>query len=78
MYDRGCFLSALTHMRMATRDNLFSMVLTFEAIPAEEGGYTARSIGHSIFTEAETWQELEKKSTKPRPCTSTTKTCRPR
>jgi len=25
---------------------------------ADEGGYTARALGHSIFTEADTWDEL--------------------
>jgi hypothetical protein len=25
---------------------------------AIEGGYTARALGHSIFTEADTWEEL--------------------
>jgi predicted RNase H-like HicB family nuclease len=37
---------------------LFSMELIFEVREAEEGGYTARALGHSIFTEAETWEEL--------------------
>ncbi len=26
---------------------------------AEEGGYVARALGHSIFTEAETWDDLK-------------------
>jgi len=26
---------------------------------AAEGGYTARALGHSIFTEADTWAELK-------------------
>ncbi|MCX7048248.1 MAG: 2-oxoisovalerate dehydrogenase [Candidatus Sumerlaeota bacterium] len=26
---------------------------------APEGGYTARALGHSIFTEADNWFELE-------------------
>jgi len=34
------------------------MELIFEIREAEEGGYTARALGHSIFTEAETWEEL--------------------
>jgi hypothetical protein len=25
---------------------------------AAEGGYTARALGHSVFTEADTWEEL--------------------
>jgi predicted RNase H-like HicB family nuclease len=32
--------------------------LIFEIRDAEEGGYYARALGHSIFTEAETWEEL--------------------
>ena len=38
--------------------NLSSMELIFEVREAEEGGYTARALGHSIFTEAESWDEL--------------------
>jgi predicted RNase H-like HicB family nuclease len=34
------------------------MELIFEVRDAEEGGYFARALGHSIFTEAETWDEL--------------------
>jgi hypothetical protein len=34
------------------------MVLIFEIRDAEEGGYSARALGHAIFTEAETWEEL--------------------
>jgi predicted RNase H-like HicB family nuclease len=34
------------------------MELIFEVRDAEEGGYTARELGYSIFTEAETWDEL--------------------
>jgi len=32
----------------------------FEIRDAEEGGYCARALGHSIFTEADTWEELRK------------------
>jgi predicted RNase H-like HicB family nuclease len=32
--------------------------LIFEVRDAEEGGYYARALGHAIFTEAETWEEL--------------------
>jgi hypothetical protein len=32
--------------------------LIFEIRDAEEGGYWARALGHAIFTEAETWEEL--------------------
>jgi hypothetical protein len=34
------------------------MELIFEVRDAEEGGYRARALGHAIFTEAETWDEL--------------------
>jgi predicted RNase H-like HicB family nuclease len=34
------------------------MELIFEVRDAEEGGYYARALGHSIFTQAETWDEL--------------------
>jgi len=34
------------------------MELIFEVRDADEGGYYARALGHSIFTEAETWDEL--------------------
>ncbi|MFN7931955.1 MAG: 2-oxoisovalerate dehydrogenase [Bryobacteraceae bacterium] len=34
------------------------MELIFEIRDAEEGGYYARALGHSIFTQAETWEEL--------------------
>lgn len=32
--------------------------LIFEIRDAEEGGYFARALGHAIFTDAETWEEL--------------------
>ena len=34
------------------------MELIFEIRDEEEGGYFARALGHAIFTEAETWEEL--------------------
>ena len=34
------------------------MEIIFEIRDAEEGGFCARALGHAIFTEAETWQEL--------------------
>lgn len=34
------------------------MELIFEVRDAAEGGYCARALGHGIFTEAETWDEL--------------------
>ena len=35
-----------------------SSEILFEAFEAEEGGYWARAIVHSIVTEADTWEEL--------------------
>jgi hypothetical protein len=34
------------------------MELIFEVRDADEGGFYARALGHSIFTQAETWDEL--------------------
>jgi predicted RNase H-like HicB family nuclease len=34
------------------------MELIFEIRDAEEGGFYARALGHGIFTQAETWDEL--------------------
>ncbi len=34
------------------------MELTFEIRDAEEGGFYAWALGHSIFTQGETWDEL--------------------
>jgi predicted RNase H-like HicB family nuclease len=34
------------------------MELIFEIRDAEEGGYHARALGHAIFSQADTWDEL--------------------
>jgi predicted RNase H-like HicB family nuclease len=34
------------------------MELIFEVRDAEEGGYCARALGHGIFTQGDTWDEL--------------------
>lgn len=34
------------------------MELIFEVRDAEEGGYFARALGHAIFTQGDTWDEL--------------------
>jgi hypothetical protein len=34
------------------------MELIFEIRDADEGGLCARALGHSIFTQAESWDEL--------------------
>jgi predicted RNase H-like HicB family nuclease len=39
-------------------DILFDMELIFEVREAEEGGFYARALGHSIFTEGDSWEEL--------------------
>jgi predicted RNase H-like HicB family nuclease len=36
------------------------MELIFEIRDAEEGGFFARALGHSIFTQAESWDELRR------------------
>jgi hypothetical protein len=33
--------------------------IIFMVTEAPEGGYTAQALGHSIFTEADTWDELK-------------------
>jgi predicted RNase H-like HicB family nuclease len=37
------------------------MELIFEVRDAEEGGYYARALGHAIFTQSDTWDELRAK-----------------
>jgi hypothetical protein len=34
------------------------MELIFTVRDAEEGGYCAKALGHAIFTEAHTWEQL--------------------
>jgi hypothetical protein len=34
------------------------MELIFEVRDAEEGGYCAGALGHTIFTQGDTWEEL--------------------
>jgi hypothetical protein len=45
-------------MPRAAFDIFRTMELIFEVRDAEEGGFYARALGHAIFTQAETWQEL--------------------
>ena len=35
--------------------------IIFEVHEAEEGGFWSRALGHDIFTEADTWEELKEK-----------------
>ena len=37
---------------------LGAMELIFEVRDADEGGFHARALGHAIFTQADTWEEL--------------------
>jgi len=37
---------------------ILDMELIFEVRDAEEGGYCARALGHAIFTEGDTWDDL--------------------
>ena len=37
-----------------------NMELIFEVRDAEEGGFYARALGHSIFTEGDTWEDLRR------------------
>ena len=37
---------------------LMVMELIFEIRDAEEGGFCASALGHAIFTEADTWEQL--------------------
>jgi hypothetical protein len=53
-------LFAFLAKRVGDHAILFSMELIFEVREAEEGGYTARSPGHSIVAEADTWEALRK------------------
>lgn len=46
--------------RAKKRLSYIAMEVIFEIRDAEEGGYYARALGHSIFTEADTWDELRK------------------
>lgn len=39
-------------------DYSMDMELIFGVQDAEEGGYCARALGHSIFTQGETWEDL--------------------
>ncbi len=43
---------------MAVQRRKPNLELIFEVRDADEGGYCARALGHPIFTEVETWDEL--------------------
>lgn len=36
-----------------------SLEIVFEVTESLEGGYSARALGHSIFTEGDDWQDLK-------------------
>jgi hypothetical protein len=42
-----------------TREKSAMKEIHFLVEEAPEGGYTARALGHSIFTEADSWEELK-------------------
>ena len=46
-------------MAKLRRENESMTELLFLIEEAPEGGYTARALGQSIFTQAETWEGLE-------------------
>jgi hypothetical protein len=43
--------------RMRSEQMLDEIIFLVQEAP--EGGYTAQAVGHSIFTEADTWDELK-------------------
>jgi hypothetical protein len=43
--------------RMRSEQMLEEIIFLVQEAP--EGGYTAQALGHSIFTEADTWDELK-------------------
>ncbi len=43
---------------MSTRD-MKPVEIIFEATEAHEGGYDARALGHSIFTQGKDWNDLK-------------------
>jgi hypothetical protein len=45
----------------AKRVILRAMEVIFEVRDADEGGYRPRALGHAIFTEGDTWEELRAK-----------------
>lgn len=45
-------------MTLALVGYSMGMELIFEIRDAEEGGYYAHALGHAIFTQAETWEDL--------------------
>ncbi len=43
---------------MARAGTLEILELIFEVRDAEEGGYNVRALGHAIFTQGDTWEDL--------------------
>jgi predicted RNase H-like HicB family nuclease len=54
----GSTLTCRVYSFTDLNDMLVHVELIFEVRDAEEGGYCARALGHAIFTEADTWDEL--------------------
>jgi hypothetical protein len=59
MLDSGSHLSDLMWcLRVRYWWELTMQEIIFLVEEAAEGGYTARALGYSIFTDADTWDEL--------------------
>jgi predicted RNase H-like HicB family nuclease len=60
--ENGIRQDPQVHANFRTSGIVYSngMELIFEVRDAEEGGYYARALGHPIFTQAETWEELRR------------------
>jgi hypothetical protein len=43
---------------LASRSTVYCRLRIFEIRDAEEGGFYARALGHNIFTEGKTWNDL--------------------
>ena len=46
-------------MGAGQRSNMPDTEIIFQVRPSPEGGYEARALGYSIFTEADDWQQLK-------------------
>jgi hypothetical protein len=53
MSEPGCLQERDLSGKLTTMSEII-----FEVREAEEGGFWARALGHSIFTQAEDWDEL--------------------
>lgn len=53
------YLRAEPSNKTQNSEDAMSNEIIFLVEAAPEGGYLARALGHSIFTEADTWSELK-------------------